>query len=197
MYRGKLLFATNNENKLREARHIFSGSIQLLSLKDINCTDELPETHSTLEDNALEKAEYIYNHYKINCFSEDSGLEVEALNSEPGVYSARYAGDLKNSDDNIAILLNKMKAMENRKAQFRAVIALILDGTPTLFEGIIKGQILSEPAGNSGFGYDPVFVPDGCSTSFAQMNLEQKSRISHRKVALEKLAEFLKGAGAK
>lgn len=191
MYRGKLVFATHNQNKLKEAQHILSGSIQLLSLKEINCLDELPETHATLEENALEKAEYIYNRFKVNCFSEDSGLEVEALNGEPGVYSARYGGNSKNDEANIALLLKKMENAENRKAQFRAVIALVIDGRSLLFEGVVRGQILRTPLGTGGFGYDPIFVPDGYTESFAQMNLAHKSRISHRKIALEKLSEFL------
>ena|ERR1051325_9285122 len=187
----KLVFATNNPHKLEEARHILSPGIELKSLKDIGCTDELPETHDTLEDNALEKAQYVFSRHHVNCFSEDTGLEVDELNGAPGVYSARYAGPGKNHHDNIQLLLERMKGLQNREARFRAVIALILNGKHHLFEGIINGHILSEPVGETGFGYDPVFMPDGYTQSFAQMSLEEKSKISHRKQALDKLKNFL------
>jgi len=192
MYQGKLVFATTNEHKLKEARHILSGEIQLLSLKEINCLEELPETHPTLEENAFEKAHYVFSRYQVNCFSEDTGLEVDALGGAPGVYSARFAGEGKHPQDNIRLLLAKLSGAENRKARFRTVISLILNGKNYLFEAIVNGMILTKPVGESGFGYDPVFVPDGYNESFAQMNLDTKSQISHRRKALDKLAAFLK-----
>ncbi len=194
MHKGQLVFATNNAHKLREARSILPSAIQLLSLNEINCADELPETHDTLEENALEKAEHVFKKYKVNCFAEDTGLEVEALNGAPGVYSARYAGEGKNSRDNISLLLKNMNGIQNRKARFRAVIALMLGASHYSFEGIINGQILSAPTGTGGFGYDPVFVPAGYNESFAQMAEGEKNKISHRKIALDKLAQFLSGA---
>lgn len=193
MYEGKLVFATNNAHKLREARDILPSAIQLLSLNEINCRDELPETHDTLEENAFEKAEHVFKKYKVNCFAEDTGLEAEALNGAPGVYSARYAGEGKNSSDNISLLLKNMEGIQNRKARFRAVAALILGENHYYFEGIINGIILLKPAGTGGFGYDPIFVPDGYNESFAQMAEEEKNKISHRKIALDKLAQFLTG----
>ncbi len=191
MHKEKLVFATNNSHKLEEALHILPASIQLLSLKDLDCFEELPETHETLEENAAEKALYVFNLYHVNCFAEDSGLEVDALNGAPGVYSARYAGHGKNNEDNIRLLLENMRGIRNRNARFRAMVALVINGNQFLFEGIINGKILTEPTGEKGFGYDPVFQPDSCSQSFAQMDLEQKSRISHRKLALDKMKDFL------
>jgi len=191
MYAGELVFATNNANKFREAQDILPPTIQLLSLKEINCMDEIPETHDTLEENACEKADYVYKNYKVNCFAEDTGLEVEALKGAPGVYSARYAGQGKSSQDNIKLLLENMDGIQNRRACFRAVVILILEASHHIFEGIINGQILSKPIGEKGFGYDPVFIPNGYTESFAQMKQEEKNKISHRKLALDKLVEFL------
>lgn len=191
MYNGKLVFASNNKHKMEEAKHILPSAIQLLNLQDIGCLAELPETHETLEENAIEKAAFLYQHFKTNCFSDDTGLEVEALQGAPGVYSARFAELNKTYQDNNNLLLEKMKDVLNRKARFRTVVALILDGKQYLFEGIIHGSILEKPTGEQGFGYDPVFQPEGFTQSFAQMSLEEKSRISHRKVALKKLADFL------
>ncbi len=191
MYTGKLVFATNNKHKMEEAKHILSSAIQLLSLQEIGCLAELPETHETLEENAVEKASFLYQHFKTNCFSDDTGLEVEALHGAPGVYSARFAGLGKTYQDNNSLLLEKMKNAANRKARFRTVVALLLEGKQFLFEGIIHGSILEKPKGEQGFGYDPVFQPDGFPQSFAQMSLEEKNRISHRKIALKKLADFL------
>jgi len=192
MYKGRLVFATNNPHKLEEARHILSGNIQVLSLRDIGCNDELPETHETLEENAMEKARFVYERYRVNCFAEDTGLEVASLGGQPGVYSARFAGPGKKDNDNISLLLAKLNGIENRAAQFRAVIGIILNGREFLFEGAVKGSILEKPSGNKGFGYDPVFLPDGSQQSFAEMSLSEKSGISHRKKALEKLVDFLR-----
>ncbi|HXH19605.1 MAG TPA: RdgB/HAM1 family non-canonical purine NTP pyrophosphatase [Chitinophagales bacterium] len=192
MFTGKLVFATNNLHKLQEAVHILTPAVQLLSLNDIGCFDALPETHPTLEENAAEKALWVYSKYNVNCFAEDTGLEVDALNGAPGVYSARYAGVGKSSRDNIRLLLERMKNIANRKARFRAVIALIMNGNQYLFEGVVNGQILPEPQGEKGFGYDSVFQPEGFAVSFARMSIAEKSRISHRKKALDRLAEFLR-----
>lgn len=191
MYKGSLVFATNNLHKLEEARHILASEIHLLTLKEIGCTVELPETHETLHENALEKAGFLYRHYKRNCFSDDTGLEVEALNGAPGVYSARYAGAGKGYRDNYELLLRKMQGITNRSARFRTVVALVLDGNEYLFEGTICGRILEKPEGEQGFGYDPVFQPEGYAKSFAEMNLAEKNQISHRKIAMKKLADFL------
>jgi len=191
MYKGELVFATNNKHKMEEAKHILSFDIMLLSLQDVGCFTELPETHETLHENALEKAGFLYQHYKQNCFSDDTGLEVESLNGAPGVYSARFAGAGKSYRDNYELLLNKMQGFSNRKARFRTVVALILEGKECLFEGAINGLILENPTGEQGFGYDPVFQPEGYSKSFAEMSLEEKNQISHRKIAMKKLADFL------
>jgi len=191
MYKGELVFATNNKHKMEEAKHILSFDIMLLSLQDVGCFTELPETHETLHENALEKAGFLYQHYKQNCFSDDTGLEVESLNGAPGVYSARFAGAGKSYRDNYELLLNKMQGYTNRKARFRTVVALILEGKEYLFEGAINGLILENPTGEQGFGYDPVFQPEGYSKSFAEMSLEEKNQISHRKIAMKKLADFL------
>lgn len=187
-----LVFATNNQHKLEEARHILTSGVQIRSLKEIGCNEELPETHETLHENALEKATYLYRHYKHNCFSDDTGLEVDALNGAPGVYSARFAGPGKSYRDNYELLLKKMTGMKNRSARFKTVVALILDGKEYVFTGTVSGIILEKPAGENGFGYDPVFQPDGFSRSFAEMSLEEKNQISHRKIALKKFADFLR-----
>lgn len=187
----KLVFVTNNLHKLNEVSTILENKIELLSLNDINCHIDIPETSNTLEGNALLKAQYIYSNYKLNCFADDTGLEVEALNGEPGVYSARYAGDIHNSEANMLKLLHNMENKENRQAQFRTVISLILDETEYQFEGIIKGKIITEKRGSSGFGYDPIFIPEGYDKTFAELGDEIKNKISHRAQAVNKLCKFL------
>lgn len=188
----KLVFATNNRHKLEEVRAILGNSIQVLSLNDINCHDEIPETAETLEGNALIKARYIYENYGCNCFADDTGLEVDALNGEPGVYSARYAGNNNDSEANMHKLLQNLTGKNNRKAQFRTVIALIINGEENIFDGIVKGSISETKKGDSGFGYDPIFIPEGFSESFAQMTPEQKNSMSHRYRATEKLNDYLR-----
>lgn len=187
----KFVFATNNAHKLEEVTAILGNRVELLSLKDINCHTDIPETADTLEGNALLKAQFIQKNYQMDCFADDTGLEVEALNGEPGVYSARYAGDGHNAEANMLKLLHTMEGIENRKAQFRTVFALIIDGKEHLFEGVIKGEIIKTRRGNSGFGYDPIFVPEGYSQTFAEMGNELKNKISHRAIATNKLCKFL------
>ena len=189
----RLVFATNNKHKLSEMSSILGDKIELLSLKDINCDVDIPETADTLEGNAILKSEFIYNNYNINCFADDTGLEVEALNGEPGVYSARYAeGESHDSMANMKKLLSKLENVENRSAQFRTVISLILDGKNYIFEGIVKGRISKERKGDKGFGYDPIFIPEGYDKSFAELGEDVKNKISHRAKAVEKLIDFLK-----
>ena len=188
----KLVFATNNLHKLKEVSAILGDKIELLSLNDINCHTDIPETSDTLEGNALLKAQFIHTHYGINCFADDTGLEVEALNGKPGVYSARYAGDAHNSEANMLKLIQDMEGKENRRAQFRTVISLILDENTYQFEGIIKGQIIEEKRGLSGFGYDPIFIPEGYHETFAELGDEIKNKISHRGRAIQQLIAFLK-----
>ncbi|WP_321334024.1 non-canonical purine NTP diphosphatase [uncultured Bacteroides sp.] len=188
----KLVFATNNLHKLEEVLLILGDKVDLLSLKDIHCDTDIPETADTLEGNALLKAEYVYNNYVMNCFGDDTGLEIEALNNEPGVYSARYAGEDKNSEANMQKVLRLLEGKENRKAQFRTAISLILDGKQYLFEGIIKGKIIREKRGEAGFGYDPIFVPEGYDQTFAELGTNVKNQISHRAQAINKLCEFLR-----
>lgn len=186
-----LVFATNNKHKLDEVRKITSGQVEIVSLSDIQCYDEIPETADTLEGNALQKARYIHTNFHTDCFADDTGLEVEALNGAPGVYSARYAGPGHDSEANMRKLLAALEGESNRKARFRTVIALILDGKEYLFEGIVNGRIIEEKKGSAGFGYDPIFVPDGYSQTFAELGDDIKNRISHRAMATHKLAEFL------
>ncbi len=188
----ELVFATNNKHKLEEIQAILSGSIKLLSLKDIGCIEDIPEDRPTLEGNASQKAFYVYNNYGYNCFADDTGLEIDALNGEPGVFSAHYAGEEKNAEANMNKVLNKLTKIKNRKARFRTVISLVIDGSEKQFEGIVEGTILSGKRGGSGFGYDPVFLPTGYSETFAEMNLTAKNKISHRARAVEKLALYLK-----
>jgi XTP/dITP diphosphohydrolase len=189
----KICFATNNKNKLDEVRHIINENIQILSLKEINCYEELPETRNTLEGNSLQKAEYIFEKYNIPCFADDTGLEVEALGGAPGVYSARYAGEHKNSEDNIDLLLENLRGKSNRRAHFRTVIALIdVKNPPVVFEGTIVGNIVLERRGSSGFGYDPVFMPQGYTRTFGEMDIHEKSKLSHRAIAVRKLEDYLK-----
>ncbi|MBE6285690.1 MAG: non-canonical purine NTP diphosphatase [Bacteroidaceae bacterium] len=188
----KLVFATNNRHKLDEVRAIVGDRVEVLSLNDIECHDEIPETADTLQGNALIKARYIYDKYGLDCFADDTGLEVEALGGEPGVYSARYAGEECSSEANMQKLLHNLTGKSNRNAQFRTVIALIINGEEKLFNGIVKGSITEEKRGDSGFGYDPIFIPEGFSESFAQMSSEQKNSISHRYRATEQLSNYLK-----
>ena len=187
----QLLFATQNQNKLREVEAILDHRIQVISLNDMIFSEELPETHDTIEENAAEKAEFVFHQFGINCFAEDTGLEIETLNGEPGVYSARYAGEGKNAADNIRLVLQKMDGKKNRKARFRTVICLILGGSKLLFEGIAAGIIADSPRGKSGFGYDPIFIPDGFTESFGEMNFDLKNKISHRTKAFQKMSQWL------
>ena len=187
----KLYFATNNIHKLKEVQEVVGDSFQIESMRSLGINEDIPEDQQTLEGNALQKARFLYDRTGESCFADDTGLEVDALNGAPGVYSARYAGETKNSLDNMALLLKNMSGIQNRKARFRTVIALILDGKEYLFEGIVNGTIAEVPRGTAGFGYDPLFVPDGFSTTFAEMDSEAKNAISHRGRAVEKLAAFL------
>lgn len=187
----QIVFATNNENKLREINHILGNSFTLLSLKDLKIEDDIPENEPSLEGNALHKARYIYNIVKMNVFADDTGLEVNVLDGLPGVHSARFAGEAKDSDANIEKLLSMMGSSVNRNARFRTVIALISGGKEFLFEGVVEGRIMNEKRGKEGFGYDPVFIPEGNEKTFAEMPLDEKNLISHRARAFEKLREFL------
>ena len=187
----KLVFATNNLHKLKEVQEMLSNSIEVLSLKDIGCFEDIEETESTLEGNAKLKADYITKKYGFDCFADDTGLEVEALNGDPGVYSARYAGEHGNAEKNMEKLLIELKNKSNRKAKFKTIIALNLTNKQYLFEGICEGEILNEKSGVKGFGYDPIFKPKNASCSFAEMNSEEKNIISHRGIAIQKLVNFL------
>ena len=187
----KLVFATNNQHKLHEISHLLDGSFEVLCLKDIHCTVDIPENQDTIEGNASEKSFYIWNNYGLNCFADDTGLEIEALNGEPGVYSARYAGEEKSAEKNIEMVLQKLAKIKNRKARFKTVISLVIDGREVQFEGIVNGRILEEKRGNTGFGYDPIFQPEESNLSFAEMPLEEKNKISHRGRAVQKLVEYL------
>ena len=187
----KFVFATNNAHKLEEVKAIVGAKIEILSLKDIGCQADIPETADTLEGNALLKARFIYETYHLDCFADDTGLEVEALNGAPGVYSARYAGDAHNSEANMRKLLQELEGVENRRARFRTAFALILNGKEHLFEGIVNGHITPVRHGTSGFGYDPVFVPDGYTQTFAEMGDTLKNKISHRAIGAQKLCRFL------
>ena len=189
----KLIFATNNMNKLREVAAALDGRFELSTPRDHGIIDDIPEEQDTLEGNASQKSHYIYEKTGADCFADDTGLEVEALGGAPGVHSARYAtADGHDHEANMVLLLKNLEGVENRRARFRTVISLILDGEEHLFEGEVKGVILREKHGSEGFGYDPVFMPDGYDVSFAQMSLEEKNKISHRAMAVRKLAEFLK-----
>ena len=187
----KLVFATNDINKLSEIRALVSDDIQILSLKDINCTEELPETNPTLQQNALQKARYVFDNYGFNCFADDTGLEIDALAGEPGVYSARYAGENCNSESNIKKVLKNLHGIKDRCATFRTVIALVIGGEETFFEGECKGNITKRKIGLSGFGYDPIFIPNGYKKTFSEMTKQQKGLISHRGNAVKKLLVFL------
>lgn len=189
-----LIFASSNPNKIREVREMLDGLYEIKGLHDIGCTEEIPETADTIEGNALLKARYVVEHYGLNCFSEDTGLEVTALNGAPGVHSARYSGEDRDPQANIDLLQKNLAPHPDRSARFKTVIALSLDGVEHLFEGLVNGHIRQEQFGTGGFGYDPVFVPDGFSISFAEMGKEDKNRISHRGRAVQKLLDFLKQA---
>lgn len=187
----KLVFATNNAHKLEEIREMLGGRYDIVSLKEIGCQDEIPEEQETLEGNALQKARFVRERYGVDCFADDTGLEIEALGGEPGVRSARYAGEGHDSEANMRKVLAKMERADNRRARFRTVIALILDGREHLFEGEVRGDILREKHGTEGFGYDPIFRPDGFAESFAEMSLDAKNAISHRGRATRALIQFL------
>lgn len=187
----KIVFATNNKHKLDEVRKIVAGKIDIVSLEDIGCYDDIPETADTLEGNALLKANYVKNKFGLDCFADDTGLEVEALDNAPGVFSARYAGIAHDSEGNMKKLLSEMNGKTNRKAHFRTVIALVRGNETFLFEGLVKGMISMEKKGTNGFGYDPVFIPDGYSQSFAEMGEDVKNTISHRAEAVRKLNDYL------
>jgi XTP/dITP diphosphohydrolase len=189
---GKFVFATNNLHKIEEIQQIIGNTIEIIGLDAIGCFEEIPETQETISGNAIQKARYIYEKYALNCFADDTGLEVEELNGAPGVYSARYAGPERSFEDNIQKLLFELNGKSNRKARFITIIALIIDNKEYLFEGIINGTIIQEKRGDKGFGYDSVFLPENSDLTFAQMNAEEKNRISHRGKAVKKLIEFLK-----
>lgn len=189
--RKKLVFATNNAHKLEEIRAILNDKVDILSLSDIDCHADIPETADTLEGNARQKAMYIYEHYGMDCFADDTGLEVESLNGAPGVYSARYAGEGHDSQANMRKLLHEMQGKNNRKAQFRTIISLIEKGEEHQFEGTVKGQIIEEKRGETGFGYDPIFQPEGYELTFAELGHDVKNKISHRARAVAALCEYL------
>jgi len=190
----KIVFATNNQHKLEEIRYILGEKFEVVSLRDIGCTEDIPETGSTLEENAWQKVDYVHEHYGLDCFADDTGLEVEALNGAPGVLSARYANDEGHDHDsqaNMNKLLRELDGNDNRRARFRTVVALLLNGERHQFEGIVEGRIDTEKHGTEGFGYDPIFVPDGYDKSFAQLGPDIKNHISHRARAMQKLTDFL------
>ena len=188
----KLVFASNNSHKIKEIQALVPASIQIVSLHDIGCYEDIPETADTIEGNAILKANFVTAKYGLNCFADDSGLEVDILNGEPGVFSARYAGEPKNDDNNTDKLLLNLKDKTNKKANFKTVICLNFNDEQLLFTGIINGKITAEKIGNNGFGYDPVFIAEGYTKTFAQLTMEEKSGISHRGIAVKKLIEFLK-----
>ncbi|MCX6233299.1 MAG: RdgB/HAM1 family non-canonical purine NTP pyrophosphatase [Bacteroidetes bacterium] len=195
-----LVFATNNNFKVTEVRNLIeahlnrkglSAAIEIIGLADAGCHEELPETSDTLEDNASQKAFFVYRNFSKNCFADDTGLEIEALNGRPGVLSARYAGEDKNFENNIRKVLQELHDIPDRRARFRTVISLVIDEKETRFEGIVNGRIITSPRGSMGFGYDPVFLPDGYDKTFAEMTLEEKNKISHRAMAIRKMIEYL------
>ncbi|ESU18494.1 rdgB/HAM1 family non-canonical purine NTP pyrophosphatase [Flavobacterium cauense R2A-7] len=192
LFQMQLVFASNNKNKIKEIQQLVPADIQILSLEDIGCDVDIPETADTIEGNAILKANYVTEHYGYNCFADDSGLEIDALNGAPGVYSARFAGPQRNDNDNINKVLELLENETNRNANFKTVIALNLDETQHLFTGIVNGKIIKEPRGTNGFGYDPIFIADGFSDTFAQISLEEKARVSHRGKAVALLTSFLK-----
>lgn len=186
-----IVFATGNPYKVQEVGAVLKDRYKIKSLQDIGCTVDLPETSPSLEGNALQKARYVYEHFSVNCFSEDTGLEIEALNGEPGVYTARYAGPQRDAKDNMDLVLQKLQHQENRRARFRTVVALIIEGEEFTFEGIVNGRIARAKKGGGGFGYDPIFIPEGHSRTFAELPAEEKNKISHRARAVAKLIGFL------
>lgn len=188
----EIVFATHNPHKTEEIRKIAGENLHILDLKEIGCTEEIPETADTLTGNALQKAEFVCQKYGIDCFADDTGLEIEALDGRPGVYSARYAGEQCSFSDNMKKVLAEMEGIKNRKAAFKTVIALILKGKRYFFEGSIAGEITTSPIGNTGFGYDPIFRPDGYNLTFAELGDEEKNKISHRAIATKKLVDFLR-----
>lgn len=187
-----IVFATNNSHKLKEVSEILDQKIRIVSLNEISCTDDIPETAETLEGNALLKAQYVYKKYGLDCFADDTGLEVEVLNNMPGVHTARYAGEDCNTEANMAKLLQALDGETNRKARFRTSISLIIEGTVYYFEGVVNGSIAREKQGSEGFGYDPIFIPEGYNQSFAELGEEIKNKISHRALAVERLLSFLR-----
>ncbi len=187
----KIIFASNNKNKVQEIQNQVPNSIQIVTLEEIGCTEDIEETGKTLEENAIIKANYITEKYGLHCFADDTGLEIDALNGEPGVYSARYAGEDKNADKNMDLVLQKLGSTINRKAQFKTVIALNINDKQHLFTGIVEGTIRKDKTGSNGFGYDPIFEPEQLGRTFAEMNLEEKNKLSHRGRAVEKLVAFL------
>ena len=187
----KIIFASNNKNKVQEIQNQVPKSIEIVTLEEIGCTEDIAETGSTLEENAIIKANYITEKYGLPCFADDTGLEIDALNGEPGVYSARYAGEDKNADKNMDLVLQKLQHKTNRKAQFKTVIALNINNEQHLFTGIVEGEIRKEKTGTNGFGYDPIFEPENLGKTFAEMTLEEKNKLSHRGRAVEKLIGFL------
>lgn len=188
----KILFATANQNKANEIQRVLPPEIEIITLKDIDLTEDIPETSDTIRGNAIQKANYIKTHFNINCFADDTGLEIEALGGEPGVYSARYAGEQRNDEDNMALVLEKLQDHEDRSARFKTVIALELNGVLHEFEGVVNGTILKEKRGTNGFGYDPIFEPEQCGKTFAEMTMDEKNQYSHRARATAKMVAFLK-----
>jgi len=186
----ELVFATNNAHKLEEVQQMVGDKFVLKSLADIGCDDDIPETGVTFQENAKQKTDYLFQKYSIDCFGDDSGLEIDALNGEPGVYSARYSGS-RDMEKNIDLVLEKLQGQEDRKARFKTVISLFLQGEQFFFEGTVEGRIIAGRTGTAGFGYDPIFIPDGYDQTFAEMSLEEKNKISHRSKAVSKLVEFL------
>lgn len=187
----KLIFATQNQNKVNELKLLMPKHIELLSLKEINCEDDIPETADNLEGNASQKSAYVVNKFNVNCFADDTGLEIEALNNEPGVFSARYAGEQKDSNDNMNLVLKNLENKTNRNARFRTAISLVIDGQEHIFEGEAKGEIIEQKCGVDGFGYDPIFKPEGYDITFAEMSMSDKNKISHRGKAVRKLVDYL------
>jgi XTP/dITP diphosphohydrolase len=188
----QLVFATNNPHKIKEVTHILGDKLTILSLKDIHCLEELPETQPTIPENAIQKAQFVYEKYGFSCFSEDTGLEIDALHGEPGVHTAYYAGEQRSATDNMQLVLSKLGTTKNRKARFRTVIALVFDQKILTFEGIVEGRIAQAPRGTMGFGYDPIFIPKGYRRTFAEMQDSEKNGMSHRSRAVAKLVDFLK-----
>ena len=186
-----ICFATNNEHKLEEVKHLLSAQYTIVSLHEIGCLQELPETQNTLRGNALQKADFVFQHYNMPCFADDTGLEVQALHGEPGVYSARYAGPQRNAYDNMQLLLHKLSGVTHRDACFKTVIALKGFGADQCFEGVVNGSITEKPMGTNGFGYDPVFKPNGYNITFAEMTMQEKNTLSHRALAIAQLVQFL------